>query len=99
MEYWRIKKKDYIPPTISKHNFDENKKLVNNIRAIKALCISLVDPKSTNFMDLETLHEIWVKSESLHEGDSYMKKEKIKSSKGMLKYLKMNNDENRNSFN
>lgn len=49
-------------------------------------------------MDLEIAHEIWVKLETFHEGDSHTKITKLQSLKGKYENLKMGEDGNITSY-
>lgn len=54
---------------------------------------ALTDSKMTNVMELQTIHEIWKKLETLYEGDNNVKISKLQSLKGKYEMLRMRKDE------
>lgn len=73
-EYRDIIEKPYITPNdLSQATVDENKKFKENMLATEALINALSDTEYSHIYELRTTHEVWTKSETIYEGDKYVK--------------------------
>lgn len=93
-EYWKITKNVYNAPLNGPTTPDEIKEVEYNIRAKEAFLSGLSNFEMTNVMGLETAHKIWIKLETLHEGDSQVKISKLQRLKGKYENLEMSGNEN-----
>jgi len=96
--FWLITKDECKILKNGPSTLDELKEAEYNIQAKEALLSALTDTEMTNVLELKTAHEIWKKSETLYEGDKYVKCAKLQSLKGKYERLMMSEDENITSY-
>lgn len=92
--YQDITKDKYTIPTNGPSTLNEIKSVEYNIRAKEALLSALTDSEMTSVMELQTIHEIWKKLETLYERDNYVNIANLWSLKGKYEMLRMVEDEN-----
>lgn len=100
-EVWEITEKGYTPydphsrtPTPP----DEQKKDNNDVRVKEAFLSSLSDENLLNVIKLKNAKHIWLKHETLYEGDQVVKIAKHEGYQVRYETLKMKEDEKINSF-
>jgi len=69
MAYWSMVTKVYVPPQGGPTTLNEITDAQNNLWTKEALLSALTDSELSNFIDLPTAYEIWIKLELLYEGD------------------------------
>ena len=71
--FQKITKDPYVIPQNGPSTIDEIKDAENNIRVIEALVSALTDSEMENVIGLQIAHEIWMKLETLYEGNAQVK--------------------------
>eukprot|EP00253_Pinus_taeda_P029739 PITA_29739 len=92
-EVWHFFQNEYKTITTLPTDQDERKAYIANSKAMNSITSGITDFEFTKFMHCTSAKEMWEKLVSLYDGDSKVKKAKLKTHRRQFESLRMEDEE------